>query len=365
MRKKLFVLLLIIIVISALVYTRHILSRDTEEKEIPVIHLVEERRTPLFIPHYLAVNLGFFSEQNIDVKTLTVAKGKTTLQMLQEKEADVILAGPGQAVLTGPPRSGSSPVAFAEVTRRNGAFLMVRKLEDEFNWKDTERRTIISGPPTEDTSIILEYILRRNKVLPNWDVNVIENLPPYLRPGTFKSGTGSFLVVEEPDASRLEGQGVGTAAVSLGKEAGRMPAAVYISRPDYLDSHSQEVQKLVNGLYKAQQWMHYHSPAEIAGAVKNSFPQYDRSELISAVKRYKQADLWSPNPVIDKNSYQNLYRAVETSGELVNKVPFSKAVTNRFAKIALKKVHYVPKDKQKPKPGLNWRYIRSLFNIND
>nr|WP_274380919.1 ABC transporter substrate-binding protein [Desulforadius tongensis] len=315
----------------------------------------------MFIPHYLALQLGFFEEQNIEVKTVTLEQGQNALELLQEGKAGVILAGPGQVILTGPPRKASSPVAFAEITQRNGAFFLAREEKPHFQWTDVKRRTIISGPPTEDNSLVLEYILRRHEISPNWQVNVIENLPPHLRPGTFKSGSASFLVAEEPAAGMLESQGAGKVVASLGRAAGKMPAAVYISKPSYLDTNSREVQKLVNGLYKAQQWMTYHSAAEIADAVREFFPGYHRDMLISIIERYKKIDLWGTNPVIDKLSYENLYQAVESSGELVNKTAYSKAVTNRFAKKAVKEIHYVPEDKQKPKPGFNWPYIKSLF----
>ncbi|MTI81545.1 MAG: ABC transporter substrate-binding protein [Firmicutes bacterium] len=361
-KKRLLVILAIVVILSGLVYTRYIFTKDTEEIKIPVIHLVEERRTPLFIPHYVALNLGFFTEQNIDVQCSTVQEGEDALQLLSENRADVILAGPGQAILTGPPRETNNPVAFAEVTKRDGAFIMVREDKSNFQWTDVKRRTIITGPATEDTSLVLEYILRQHKISPNWEVNVIENLPPSLRPGTFMSGTGSFLVVEEPEAGRLERQGIGKVVASLGQEANSMPASTYMANPSYLDSNSQDVQKLVNGLYKAQQWIKYHTPDEIAAAVKKSFPGYDSTELVQIIKRYQQTDLWSLKPIIIKNSYENLYQAVKNSGELVNNVSYSKAVTNRYAKKAVKDIHYVPEDKQKPKPGLNWQYIKSLFN---
>lgn len=360
MKKKLLLLLAIMLTISALVYARHILTKDTKPVEIPVIHLAEERRTILFLPHYLATNLGYFAEQSIDVRLTTVKPGETAHQLLANRGADVILAGPGQAILA-VPREGTGPVAFGEITQRDGAFFLAREPKPDFQWKDVQRRTIISGPATEDTSLVLEYILRQHDIAPHWHVNVIENLPPFLRPGVFKSGTGSFLVAEEPEVSMLEAEGLGTVVASLGQTAGKMPSAVYLAYPSYLDSHSKEMQGLINGLHKAQQWMNYHSADEMADLVEDYFPDIHRDLLVTMIERYIHGDLWSKKPVIDKENYQNLYAAVENSGELSNPVPYNKAVTNGFSNKAIKEVHYIPEDQQKPKPGFNWRYIKSLF----
>ena len=361
MKRKFIFFLILLIAVSGLVYTRHILTKDRKPEKIPIIRIVEERRTPLFIPHYLAVQLGFFSEQKIDVRLSTVKTGESAHRLLAENKADVIIAGPGQAILAGPPGAGQTPVAFAGITKRDGAFLLARESKSAFHWEDVTRRTVISGAPTEDTSMVLEHLLRENNISPNWDVNVIENLPLNLRAGTFKSGTGSFIVVEEPDALRLENEKAGKVVISLGETAGEMPGAVYLANPDYLDIQNSTVQKLVNGLYKAQQWLKYHNAQEIANEVKKYFPDYEQDELISIIKRYQKIDLWSEKPVINKTAYQNLYAAVENSGELVNKVPYSKAVINRFAQKAVQVVHYVPEDRQKPKPGLNWKYLKYLF----
>jgi NitT/TauT family transport system substrate-binding protein len=361
-KKKLIWLVLLLIAVSGLIFTRYILTKGTEpEKKIPVVRVLEERRTVMFLPHYLATELGFFDEQHIDVQLKTVPKGETAHNILDTGKADVILAGPGQVIFADPIKGANLPMAFAEITKKDGAFFMARETSGDFQWTDVERRTIISGYPTEDTSLILEYILRQHEIAPNWHCNVIENLPLELRPGAFKSGSGSFILLEEPNATLLENQQVGKVVASLGNDAGEMPAAVYLANPQYLDSKTAVVQGLVNGLHKAQQWMMYHSVEEIAGLVEDYFPEYDKELLIAVIKRYKSIDLWSATPIINKASYDNLYTAIESSGELVNQSSYSKAVTNRYAQKAVKTVHYVPEDKQKPKPGLNWNYIKSLF----
>ncbi len=361
MKRKLIFLLILLVAVSGLVYTRYIFTKDRKTEKIPVIKIVEERRTPLFIPHYLAMQLGFFTEQKLDVHLSTVKNDEKAHRLLAENKADVIIAGPAQAILTGPPAAGQTPVAFGAITKRDGAFLLARESKSAFHWNDIIKRTVISGSPTEDTSLVLEHLLRKNNISPNRDANVIENLPLDLRAGTFKSGTGSFIVVEEPDALRLENEKAGKVVISLGEAAGEMPGAVYLANPDYLDIQNSEVQKLVNGLYKAQQWLKYHNAREIAKEIEKFFPDYEQDELVSIITRYQKTDLWSEKPVLSKTAYQNLYTAVENSGELVNKVPYSKAVTNRFAQKAVQVVHYIPEDRQKPKPGLNWKYLKYLF----
>ncbi|MEG6614896.1 ABC transporter substrate-binding protein [Peptococcaceae bacterium 1198_IL3148] len=363
MNKKLIWLAIFLIAVSGLVLTKYMLTKDSEpEKKIPVVRVLEERRNILFLPHYLAMELGFFAEQNIDVQLKTVPPGETAHNILDEGKADVIIAGPGQVILADPIKGVNSPKAFAEITQKDGSFFIARETNENFQWTDVKNRTIISGYPTEDTSLILEYILRQHEIAPNWHCNVIENLPIELRPGAFKSGSGSFIVVDEPNATLLENQQMGKVVASLGNDAGNMPAAVYMANPQYLDSKTTVVQGLVNGLHKTQQWMMYHSVEEMANLVADYFPDYERDLLIAIIKRYKNIDLWSDNPIIDKVSYDNLYTAIESSGELVNKSSYSKAVTNHYAQRAVRTVHYVPEDKQKPKPGLNWRYIKSLFS---
>ncbi|MCD5406788.1 MAG: hypothetical protein LRZ99_03740 [Desulfotomaculum sp.] len=121
MNKKMLLLVVLLTIIAGLGYTSYILTKDDGiPKEIPKIKLAEEKRTLLFLPHYLAIQLGFFDEQNIDVQFSTLKGAVCPLSY------DVILTRSIPAMLTGPLIKEDPPVAFAQITTRDGAFLLAR-----------------------------------------------------------------------------------------------------------------------------------------------------------------------------------------------------------------------------------------------
>lgn len=362
MNKKIICFILLFIAICGAFLIRYVLQqKSTPEPPTPVLKLVEDRRTPLHIPHYLAAELGFFAEQNIEVQLSTLQPGEKAHHLLHNTKANIIIAGPAQALLAEPLLEQQPLILCGEIAQKSDAFLVAREQTADFQWGNVKGRTIICGTPTEDSSLVLEHILRKHDIAPNWHCNIVANLPAPLRPGAFKAGTGSFLVTEGLWAEMLVQQQAGEIVKSFADEIAPLPAAAYITSHSYLDSHPGEIQALINGLHKAQQWMQYHSTAEVIRLVEKYFPDYDPAILTSIINQYKGLKVWSTSPVIDKDSYQNMVSIAENAGELAKTVPYSKGVTNRYAQKSVKIVHYQP-EQPKPQPGFNWPYIKSLFD---
>lgn len=361
-RKIICLIIAICIIVGGIICARLILQRQlTPEPPAPVLKLVEDCRTPLYIPHYLATELGFFAEQNLQVQLTTLDSGDKAHHLLHNKKAHIILAGPAQALLAEAILEAEPLVICAGIAHKSDSFLLAREQGDDFHWDNVRGRTIICGAATEDDSMILEHILRRHDIAPNWHCNIIANLPPALRPGAFKAGTGSFLVANGLVTEELVQQQAAVPVTPLAAEIGPLPAAAYITTSHYLDNNDEEIQALINGLHKAQQWMKYHSTAEVVKLVEKYFPDYNSTLLTTVVNRYKELGIWSASPVIDKEHYQNMVNIVADAGELVKDVPYNKGVNNRYAQRATKMIRYQP-EPPKPQPGLNWPYIKSLFS---
>jgi len=122
---------------------------------------------------------------------------------------------------------------------------------------------------------------------------------------------------------------------SMGKESGKLPYTVYITKQSYMDNNQETVQSFTNAVYEAQQWVAQHSNEEIADAIEPHFADIDRETLLMVIERYKEQDTWATNPILDKEEYHNLEAVMEYSGELKAKVPYDKIVNTDFAKKAM------------------------------
>ena len=288
------------------------------------LRVMESARTPYFLPQYLALSLGFFREQGLEVRISTTSP-EAIRAALADGRTDVALCGLQKSVFS-PLKTDSRPLAFARITRFDGSYLLAREDIENFQWAGVKDKTVIGGQQDYSAQIILEEVLRRNGLSPTRDVTVYHNIPEALRVGAFRAGTGNFLQLGEPEASLAEKRSYGRIVASVGEAAGEMPVTVYSSNRVYYESHLESIQKFTNGLDKALRWLKEHSPAEAAEAAAPFFPNLDKEVLLSSVERYQTHRIWTDEPSIDRESFSRFLTAVKNSGELVSPVSYEESV---------------------------------------
>jgi len=55
-------------------------------------------------------------------------------------------------------------VVFAQLTKRDGSFLVGRKPEPDFKWENLKGKTIIGGRKGGVPEMTLEYVLKKNNL---------------------------------------------------------------------------------------------------------------------------------------------------------------------------------------------------------
>ncbi|MNP50326.1 hypothetical protein D3C76_1445860 [compost metagenome] len=155
-------------------------------------------------------------------------------------------------------------------------------------------------------------------------------------PAAFTSGTGDFVQLFEPQATVIEKEGKGYVIASFGKESGKLPYTVFMSKKSYISKNAATVQKFTNAIYKAQKWVESKTVPEIAEAIISYFPSTDKAVVEGVVKRYKDQGSFATDPVIDEAEWKNLQDVMEAAGELKARVPLTELVNNSFAEKAAK-----------------------------
>lgn len=327
-------------------------------KEIETIRLMEGPRSVYHLPQYIALALGFFKEQGLEVKVQNTANPDTLIPALATGRADVVLTDLERAIYSR--AEGSvNPVAFAALTNRDNHFLVARKVPDSFQWASLKGKSVITGWPESRETVLLEGLLRQNNIAPNREVTLYTNIPASLRIGAFQSGSGDFIVLPEPQASLLEARGLGTVVASLGKEAGPLPGAVYVTTKTFMDAHPEALQRFTNAIYKAQLWLAHHSNSEITELAGPYLRDGDKNLLIRVIERYRSQDTWAAGPVIPLERYNYLMNLLDQSREVPLVIPPREMVNNQFAVKAMETVKYVPQEK---KPLRLWDSLLGIRN---
>lgn len=307
-------------------------------KQLTKVRLSEVVHSIFYAPMYVAINKGFFKEEGLEIDLTTAQGADKVMTALLSNAADIGLAGPEASVYVFNQGQADYAVNFAQLTKRDGSFLVGRKAEPDFKWENLKGKTIIGGRPGGVPQMVLEYILKQHGLTPGKDVNIITNIQFTATAGAFKGGTGDYVALFEPTASMLEKEKAGYVVASIGKSSGEVPYTVFMARKSYIEKNPEVVQKFTNAIYKAQIWVDKHTAAETAAAVKSFFPDADMELMTKVVDRYKGQDTWDKNPVFENEALDHLQKIMKTAGELEKPADPDKLITRKFAEKAIETV---------------------------
>jgi len=358
LRLKKIIALAVFISLAAFL-TVHFFKKPAPVREIHTVRVLESARSPYFLPQYLALNLGFFKEQDLVVNISTTSP-EAIRTALADGRTDIALCGL-QKIIFNPHARGPQPRVFATMALKDGSFLLARKDDGYFQWEKLKERTIIGNSQDDSSEIVLEDALRRRGLRPYRDVTVYNNIPDTLRLGAFSAGTGNCIQLLEPDATLAESKGYGLVAASVGEAAGDMVVTAYAALPGYLEARPDTIQRFINAIYKAQLWLSHHSAEEAAAVATPSFPNLNREILLKSIERYRALGIWTGSPLVSEEPYERFCLAAREAGEIITPDPYENIVVNDFARQAVETVKYSPEAEKEKKPLLKRIFI-SMVN---
>jgi len=328
---------LLVLLVAFILYGR----KPAGKQELHTIRVLESARSPYFLPQYLALNLGFFKEQDLDVK-ITTTSPEAIRAALADHRTDVALCGLQKIIFNpdAPDRVNTAPIVFATMACRDGSLLLARNNDSGFQWQKLRNKTIIGSSHNDSSEIALEEVLRQAGVSPYRQVTIYNNIPETLRIGAYRAGTGNYLQLLEPEATAAEMKGYGQVVASVGAAGDDMTVTAYAALPGYIESHPEIIQKFTNAIYKAQLWLKQHSAEEAARAVYPSFSNLEMQVLIKSIERYGTLRIWADNPVVEREPYERFNTAAKNAGEIAAPVPYDTTVVTSFARQAVETVVY-------------------------
>lgn len=300
-----------------------------------IIRVNEVTHSVFYAPQYVAMSQGFFAAEGLTVELSNGGGADKVMTAVISGQSDIGLAGPEACIYVRNQGKEDAPVIFAQLTKRDGSFLVGRAAED-FSWENLRGKTIIGGRKGGVPEMTLEYVMAKNGVDPHVDAVVDTSVQFNMMAGAFTGGQGDYVTLFEPTATEMELAGEGCVLCSIGEESGRIPYTAYFARRSYLDENEDMVQRFTNAVARAQVWMTEHSDAEVAAAIADQFPDTDQEVLERVVARYRQIDAWMDTPVMEEEDLSRLETVMERAGELTyeGRPDFDEMVDNRFAHAA-------------------------------
>ena len=298
------------------------------------VTVCEVTHSIFYAPQYAAIALGFFEEEGIEIELSNGQGADAVMAAVLSGNIDVGFAGPEAAIYVYNEGKEDYTQVFAQITRRDGSFLIAREPDDAFTWDKVRGKTVLPGRKGGVPYMTLEHVLRQNGIDPATDTVLDNSVQFSMMTAAFTGGTGDYVTAFEPTASMLEQEGKGYIVASVGQASGDIPYTAYFAKKSYIEANGDLVQRFVNAVYKGQQWVATHTDEEVARAVADQFPDTSLELLTKSVASYRAIDAWNTDPYMTEESFNRLQTVMTQAGELEKTAEFDKVVNNTFAEKA-------------------------------
>lgn len=335
--KKIIIAVIICVLIIVVSVTSIVLSKRQNNDTLKTIRVNEVTRSVFYAPQYVAIANGYFEEEGLKIELTTGQGADKVMTAVVAGQSDIGFAGPEASIYVYNEGKEDYCQVFAQLTKKDGSFLVSRTNDTDFKWTDLKGKTVIPGRKGGVPYMTLEYVLKKNGLNPSTDLILDDSIKFDLMAGAFSGGTADYVTLFEPTASMTQNAGKGYVVASVGEAAGEIPYTAYFAKKSYIEQNSETIQKFTNAIYKGQEWVKEHSSREIAEKIQSFFPDTDIELLSSVLQSYIDIDAWNSDPILKQESFDRLQTVMEEAGELSKKAPYEIIVNNHYAEEAMKK----------------------------
>ncbi len=337
MKKKIIFIVIALLIIAVIAGIIIIKNENTDTNEgNTLIKMNEVTRSVFYAPQYVAINNGYFREYGIDIDLTTGQGADAVMTSVLSGESEIGFAGPEASIYVYNEGKEDYTQVFAQLTKRDGSFLVSKEQIEDFDWTDLKGSTVIPGRKGGVPYMTLEYVIKQHGLVPGTDLILDDSIKFDLMASAFTSGDADFVTLFEPTASNVEQIGKGYVVASVGEESGEIPYTAYFAKKSYIEENEQLIQNFTNAIYKGQKFVEEHSAQEIAEIIQDFFPDTSLDLLATAVQSYKDIDAWNDTPILKEESFNKLQEVMSEAGELKQKAPYDKIINNKYAEEAIK-----------------------------
>ncbi len=309
-------------------------EKDSGTAKLTPVTLNEVAHSIFYAPQYVAIELGYFKDEGLDLTLVNGAGADKVMTALVSGDADIGFMGSEASIYTYANGSQDYAVNFAQLTQRAGNFLVGREPDPSFSWEKLKGKEVLGGRAGGMPEMVFEYILKKNGIDPKTDLSIDQSISFGLTAAAFTSSTADYTVEFEPFATGLETAKDGYVVASLGTDSGYVPYTAYSAKQSYIKENPEVIQKFTNAIQKGMDYVNSHSAEEIAKVIQPQFKETELENIAIIVDRYKQQDTWKEDTVFEKESFELLLNILEEAGELPARVPYEDLVTTEFARAA-------------------------------
>ena len=319
MKKIFYTFLVILLLVLCLIF---FLPKKEKNDNMNSIKIAEVTHSVFYAPLYVAIEEGYFNEENIDIKLILTPGADKVSAAVLSGDVQIGFAGAESAIYVYEKNEKDYLQIFSGLTKRDGQFILGRKDKKDFSLKDLYGKEILVGrssgmPALNFLNAIKNEEIDKNKIKINYNIDFAS------LSGAFIGNTGDYVNLFEPTALKLEKEGYGYVLQSIGLLSGEMPYTTFYARKSYIENNKEIIKSFTKAINKGLEFVKNNDEMKIAKSIYKQFPDLSLNDLSTIVKRYKDADSFLDSSYIEEKLLVNLENLLIDNNLLKDYVPYN------------------------------------------
>ena len=299
------------------------------------IRVCETARSIFYAPLYVAVNNGYFADEGLDVDVTTVQGSDLVMTTVISGGAEIGLMGPETTVYCRVNGQKDYPVVFAQLTKRDGSFLVAKKPDEAFTWDKLKGKHVLAGRAGGVPAMTMQYIVNKAGMQTS-DMKFNTDVSFGMMASVFDSDdTVDYTTMFEPTASEYVKKGRGYIVASVGEASGAVPYTAFSASKSYIGQNPERIKAFIRAIIKGYEFLQTSDSAATVKALKPHFAAIDDELIAASIESYRKIDAWAQSPVMLKQSFETLKAIMKNAGFLDKEVAFEDIVDNTYAEAVI------------------------------
>lgn len=319
MKKIFYTFLVILLLVLCLIF---FLPKKEKNDNMKSIKIAEVTHSVFYSPLYVAIEEGYFNEENIDIKLILTPGADKVSAAVLSGDVQIGFAGAESAIYVYEKNEKDYLQIFSGLTKRDGQFILGRKDKKDFSLKDLYGKEILVGrssgmPALNFLNALKNEEIDKNKIKINYNIDFAS------LSGAFIGNTGDYVNLFEPTALKLENEGYGYVLQSIGLLSGEMPYTTFYARKSYIENNKEIIKSFTKAINKGLEFVKNNDEMKIAKSIYKQFPDLSLNDLSTIIKRYKDADSFLDSSYIEEKLLVNLENLLIDNNLLKDYVPYN------------------------------------------
>ncbi len=299
-----------------------------EDNSLEQIKVAEVAHTIFYAPQYVALENGYFEDEGLDVELILANGADKVSAAVLSGDADIGFSGSEATIYVYNGGEKDYLKTFAQLTQKDGSFLVSREKIDDFSIEDLKGKKIIAGRAFGMPEMTLHYALKQNGIDPDKEVILDTSVAFAAMSGSFIGGNGDFVSLFEPNALDIENNGYGYVVASIGELGGVVPYTSYSARSSYIEENKDLIVAFTKAIQRGIDFVHNSSDKEVAEVILPQFPDTSLNDLEKVIARYRGIDAWPKTTMFSEESFNHLQDIMLDYGAIEEKVSYSDLIYN-------------------------------------